>query len=106
MPGGIQKLEKLKYRPFHKTLLRPSAFVNWILVRFYETGCSKKFTDNEHSFVLGKGSWILQTLPWCLILRQKLALTFNIFNYSTLLICTARVLCTKKLCTDLTMETS
>ena len=27
------------YRPFHKTLPRSSAFVNWILVRFYETDC-------------------------------------------------------------------
>ena len=27
------------YRPFHKTLRRSSAFVNWISVRFYETGC-------------------------------------------------------------------
>ena len=26
-----------KYRPFHKTLPRSSAFVNWISVRFYET---------------------------------------------------------------------
>ena len=28
------------YRPFHKTLPRSSAFVNWISVRFYETGCT------------------------------------------------------------------
>ena len=28
-----------KYRPFHKTLPRSSAFVNWISARFYETGC-------------------------------------------------------------------
>ena len=27
------------YRPFHKTLPRSSLFVNWIPVRFYETGC-------------------------------------------------------------------
>ena len=27
------------YRPFHKTLLRSSAFVNWSSVRFYETVC-------------------------------------------------------------------
>ena len=31
---------KLKYRPFHKTLPRSSAFVYWILVRFYETDCT------------------------------------------------------------------
>ena len=29
----------LTYRPFHKTLLRSSAFCKWISVRFYETGC-------------------------------------------------------------------
>ena len=28
----------LTYRPFHKTLPRSSAFVNWISVRYYETG--------------------------------------------------------------------
>ena len=33
----------LSYRPFHKTLPRSSAFVNWILVRFYETGCRKTY---------------------------------------------------------------
>ena len=27
------------YRPFHKTLPRSIAFVNWISVRFYENGC-------------------------------------------------------------------
>ena len=32
--------KQLYYRPFHKTLLRSSAFVIWISVRFYETGCS------------------------------------------------------------------
>ena len=31
---------QLIYRPFHKTLPRSNAFVNWISVRFYETGCS------------------------------------------------------------------
>ena len=28
---------QLIYRPFHKTLPRSIAFVNWISVRFYET---------------------------------------------------------------------
>ena len=28
-----------RYCPFHKTLPRSSAFVNWISVRFYETDC-------------------------------------------------------------------
>ena len=32
----------LIYRQFHKTLPRSSAFVNWISVRFYETGCTKE----------------------------------------------------------------
>ena len=31
------KLYCVMYRPFHKTLPRTSAFVNWISVRFYET---------------------------------------------------------------------
>ena len=30
-----------RYRPFHKTLPRSSAFVNWISLRFYETDCTK-----------------------------------------------------------------
>ena len=30
------------YRPFHKTLPRYSAFVNWISVRFYEIDCMLK----------------------------------------------------------------
>ena len=30
---------KFRYRPFHTTLPRSSAFVNWISVRFYETDC-------------------------------------------------------------------
>ena len=32
------------YRPFHKTLPRSSAIVNWISVRFYETDCSLRTT--------------------------------------------------------------
>ena len=32
----------IKYRPFHKTLLRFSVSVNVISVRFYETGCTLK----------------------------------------------------------------
>ena len=31
---------KLRYRLFHKTLPRSSAFVNWISVRLHETDCS------------------------------------------------------------------
>ena len=38
-----------KYRPFHKTLLRSNAFCNWISVRFYETGCTKKQTKKKSS---------------------------------------------------------
>ena len=30
------------YRPFHKTIPRSRAFVNWISVRVYETDCSLK----------------------------------------------------------------
>ena len=33
------------YRPFHKTLPRSSSFVNWISVRFNETGCIKTLLD-------------------------------------------------------------
>ena len=29
----------LIYRPFHKTLPRSSALVNWTSVRYYETDC-------------------------------------------------------------------
>ena len=37
-----------KYRPFHKTLPRSSAFINWISVRFYETDCNlKQVYDNN-----------------------------------------------------------
>ena len=32
----------LTYHPFHKTLPRSKPFVNWISVRFYDTGCRKK----------------------------------------------------------------
>ena len=46
-----------KYRPFKKTLPRSSAFVNWISVRFYETGCSWEncwqeinINDNNNTF--------------------------------------------------------
>ena len=35
--------DSFEYRPFHKTLPRSSAFVNWISVRFYETDC--RFLD-------------------------------------------------------------
>ena len=31
------------YRPFHKTLPKSKAFVNWISGRFYETDCTKEF---------------------------------------------------------------
>ena len=34
----------VRYRPFHKTLPRTSAFVNWISVRFYETDCTRNIT--------------------------------------------------------------
>ena len=33
--------QKLTYRPFHKTLPRSNASVNWMTVRFYETDCKK-----------------------------------------------------------------
>ena len=31
-----------KYRPFHKTLPRSGAFVEWIPVRFFEKDCTKR----------------------------------------------------------------
>ena len=48
---GVYGIESFKfsyhytliYRPFHKTLPRTSAFINWITVRFYETGCSLRY---------------------------------------------------------------
>ena len=36
----------LEYHPFHETLPRSSAFVNWILVGVYETDCIKRQTKN------------------------------------------------------------
>ena len=42
--SGIKIFPKVfTYRPFHKTLPRSNAFVNWISVRFYETGCIRDF---------------------------------------------------------------
>ena len=35
-------LSAIIYRPFHNTLPRSSEFVNWILVRFYETDCRRR----------------------------------------------------------------
>ena len=32
--------------PFHKTLPRTSAFINWISVRFYETDCTSFVKNN------------------------------------------------------------
>ena len=43
----------LSYRPFHKTLPRSSAFINWISVRFYGTGCTLRlfsFSQVHSSF--------------------------------------------------------
>ena len=39
LPSYLAFSVKLKYQPFHKTLTRSSAFLNWISVKFYETGC-------------------------------------------------------------------
>ena len=38
--GNNNQIATLFYRPFHKTLPRSSAFINWISVRFYETDCN------------------------------------------------------------------
>ena len=35
----LTSVRLISYRPFHKTLPRYSAYVNWISVRIYETGC-------------------------------------------------------------------
>ena len=40
-----QNISKLLYHPFHKTLPRSSAFVKFISVRFFETGCSYRKTQ-------------------------------------------------------------
>ena len=45
------------YRPFHKTLPRSSAFVNWISVRFYETGCTTRRELNNILWDVGLGIW-------------------------------------------------
>ena len=41
MVNGYKKVKYLclTYRPFHETLPRSSAFINWISIRFYETAC-------------------------------------------------------------------
>ena len=44
-----------KYRPFHKTLPRSSAFLNWISVRFYETDCMSSFTQYVVAIILSIG---------------------------------------------------
>ena len=42
-----------RYCPFHKTLSRFNALVNWISVRFYETGCIIITKDiSTKSFIL------------------------------------------------------
>ena len=40
------------YRPFHKTISRSSAFVNWISVWFYETSGTKTIKKTSGSFQL------------------------------------------------------
>ena len=46
------------YRPFHKTLPISCEFVNWISVRFYETGCIK----NNKTFISRVLSKLLRAL--------------------------------------------
>ena len=52
MCGTIRKTVKvitffvIRYRPFHETIPRSSAFVNWNSVRFYETGCIQNWCLN------------------------------------------------------------
>ena len=40
----ISDTAELMYRPFHKTLHRSNASVNWMSVRFYETDCIQVFS--------------------------------------------------------------
>ena len=49
------------YRSFHKTLPRSSAFINWISVRFYGTGCTSNFLVRTSPRCCSRGSpggWI------------------------------------------------
>ena len=36
-----------KYGPFHKTLPRPRAIVNWISVRFYDADCTIEIRTSQ-----------------------------------------------------------
>ena len=40
-----------KYRPFHKTLPRSIAFLNWNSVRFCETDCMASEENNNRSLI-------------------------------------------------------
>ena len=62
---GIGTVLVSRYRPFHKTLPRSSAFVNWIPVRFYETGCSK-IGWNLEFFTFATLFYSIPTLIICL----------------------------------------
>ena len=40
------------YSPFHKTLPRSSAFVNWLSIRFYETGPALYYVQSVFKITL------------------------------------------------------
>ena len=65
------------YRPFHKTLPRSSAFVNWTSVRFYETSCMYKSSSFLHLFLM-KAIHFLYNIKFYLF---KLYLIFPLFFF-------------------------
>ena len=67
--------------PFHKTLLRSSALVNWISVRYFETGCTSKeaqFNSQRHRAGL---HFTLFLLLWISIIKSELCPSVWPVNY-------------------------
>ena len=54
------------YSPFHKTLPRSNAFVNWISIRFYETGCMFHFLRGS---MLRVGQLLNQQMKACVVYK-------------------------------------
>ena len=68
------------YRPFHNTLPRSSAFVNWFSVRFYETDCIKKIYDLY--FILFFGGGESRTATELILYNIQLLIYYFVCLYS------------------------
>ena len=77
----------LSYRPFHKTLPRSSAFVNWISVRFYETGCTWALRDRQ--IVLNECVYTEGTL---FMKSAKFKSTFLVYSRLNVIVCLTQVI--------------